>query len=140
MFPFPRQTANNDWQNKLNHYDKNFSQLFQIVPVYPLKWYIFSRNVIHLFIKFFSMYAPLSMSSLASFGMAEGMQKRQVYCDAPIFRLLDGISAYVHDSVSKWLNLHYLHAEKVLLSMDISWQIHLIQPKFSWITWNTCSN
>ena len=47
-----RQTTSNDWHNKLYHYDGTFSQLFPIVLVYSLKWYLFSRNVIHLAIKY----------------------------------------------------------------------------------------
>ena len=47
-----RQTASNNWHNKLYHYDGTFSQLFPIVLVYSLKWYFLSRNVIHLAIKF----------------------------------------------------------------------------------------
>ena len=55
MFLFTRQTTSNDWYNKLYHYDWTFSQLFSIVLIYFLKWY-FSRNVIHLAIKFLSVY------------------------------------------------------------------------------------
>ena len=55
MFPFSRQTASDDWHNKLYHYDGTFSQLLPIVLVYSLKWYFFSRNVIHLAIKFLSV-------------------------------------------------------------------------------------
>ena len=51
-----RQTASNDWHNKLYHYDGIFSQLFPIVLVYSLKWYFFSRNVIHVAFKFLSVY------------------------------------------------------------------------------------
>ena len=51
-----RQTASNDWHNKLYHYDGTFSELFSIVLLYSLNWYFFSRNVIHLAIKFLSVH------------------------------------------------------------------------------------
>ena len=57
MLPFLRQTASNDWHNKLYHYDGTFSQVFSIVLVYSLKYYFFSRKVIHLAIKFLSVHA-----------------------------------------------------------------------------------
>ena len=37
MFPFSRQTASNDWHNKLYNYDGTFQQLCPIVQVYSLK-------------------------------------------------------------------------------------------------------
>ena len=55
-----RQTASNDWHNKLYHYDGTFSQLFPIVLVYSLKWYFFSRNEIYLAIKFLSVWYIVS--------------------------------------------------------------------------------
>ena len=51
-----RQTTSNDFHNKLYHYDGIFSQLFPIVLVCSLKWYFFSRYVIHLAIKFLPVY------------------------------------------------------------------------------------